>query len=57
MSKDLISIAQNWADHDPDEHTKQQILNLIKNNEVGKLGELFAGDLEFGTAGLRAETP
>jgi phosphomannomutase len=55
VSKDLISIAQNWADHDPDENTKQQILNLIKNNDLGKLGELFAGDLEFGTAGLRAE--
>jgi len=38
VSKDLISIAQNWADHDPDENTKQQILNLIKNNDLGKLG-------------------
>lgn len=55
MSEKLISIAQNWADHDPDENTKKQVLDLIKSKNLNKLGSLFAGELEFGTAGLRAE--
>jgi phosphomannomutase len=55
VSKELMAVAQNWANHDPDLKTKKQVEKLIKNNEIGKLAALFAGDLEFGTAGLRAE--
>ena len=55
MSKELIAVAQNWASHDPDLKTKKQVEELIANNNIEKLSELFAGDLEFGTAGLRAE--
>lgn len=55
MSKELLSFAQNWANHDPDPDTKQQVLDLIKNNDIENLDSLFAGELEFGTAGLRAE--
>jgi phosphomannomutase len=55
VSKDLIAIAQNWANHDPDAKDKNQVLELIRNNDLNKLSSLFSGDLEFGTAGLRAE--
>ena len=55
MSNELIAVAQNWASHDPDLKTKKQVEELIANNNIEKLSELFAGDLEFGTAGLRAE--
>jgi phosphomannomutase len=55
VSKELIAVAQNWADHDPDLKTKKQVQDLIKNNDIEKLSALFTGDLEFGTAGLRAE--
>ena len=50
-----MSLAQNWAEHDPDSTTKKQVLDLIKNNDIDKLTSLFSGDLEFGTAGLRSE--
>ena len=55
MSEILISLAKNWAEHDPDTKTKQQVLDLIKDNDIDKLTSLFSGDLEFGTAGLRSE--
>ena len=55
MSDLLISLAKNWAEHDPDTKTKQQVLDLIKDNDIDKLTSLFSGDLEFGTAGLRSE--
>ena len=55
MSENLISLAKNWAEHDPDSTTKKQVLDLIKNNNIDKLTSLFSGDLEFGTAGLRSE--
>ena len=55
MSEFLISLAKNWAEHDPDTKTKQQVLDLIKDNDIDKLTSLFSGDLEFGTAGLRSE--
>ncbi len=52
---DVIQLAKTWAEHDPDLDTKNQILNLINENNLGKLNQIFSGDLEFGTAGLRAE--
>jgi len=55
VSENLISLAKNWAEHDPDSTTKKQVLDLIKNNDIDKLTSLFSGDLEFGTAGLRSE--
>jgi phosphomannomutase len=55
VSENLIILAKNWAEHDPDSITKKQVLDLIKNNDIDKLTSLFSGDLEFGTAGLRSE--
>ena len=52
---DVIQLAKSWADHDPDSNTKNQILKLINENNLDELNKIFSGDLEFGTAGLRAE--
>ncbi len=52
---DILKIAQDWANHDPDKNTATEINRLISENNIEKLSELFAGNLEFGTAGLRAE--
>ncbi len=52
---DVIQIAKYWAEHDPDSNTKNQILQLINENNLVELNKIFSGELEFGTAGLRAE--
>ena len=52
---EVIQIAKSWAEHDPDLNTKNQILNLIAENNLVELNKIFSGELEFGTAGLRAE--
>ena len=52
---DVIHLAKSWAEHDPDSNTKNIILKLIEDNNLVELNKIFSGDLEFGTAGLRAE--
>lgn len=52
---DVIHLAKSWAEHDPDSNTKNMILKLIEDNNLVELNKIFSGDLEFGTAGLRAE--
>lgn len=52
---DIFQIAKSWADHDPDSKTKNQIFKFINENNFNELNKIFSGDLEFGTAGLRAE--
>ena len=52
---EVIQLAKSWAEHDPDSNTKNQILNLIAENNLVELNKIFSGELEFGTAGLRAE--
>ncbi|MFM7138825.1 MAG: phospho-sugar mutase [Actinomycetes bacterium] len=52
---DVIYLAKSWAEHDPDANTKNIILKLIEDNNLVELNKIFSGDLEFGTAGLRAE--
>ncbi|MFM8211903.1 MAG: phospho-sugar mutase [Actinomycetes bacterium] len=52
---DVIHLAKSWAEHDPDANTKNIILKLIEDNNLVELNKIFSGDLEFGTAGLRAE--
>jgi len=44
--------AQKWLEGNFDETTKQQVRNLLENNE-SELVESFYKDLEFGTGGLR----
>ena len=50
---DTLSIARAWADADPDPTTAAEIRALISANNTNELSDRFAGNLEFGTAGLR----
>lgn len=54
--QDLLQLVQNkaksWLESDINETSKQEIENLLKNNEE-ELIESFYKDLEFGTGGLR----
>lgn len=57
---DLFERAQRWAQNDPDEKTKAELISLLaqaKSDQTAlkDLESRFTGFLEFGTAGLRAE--
>ena len=52
---DLLSIAQDWANQDPDPVTKTELQNLIEKEDLTELESRFSSRLEFGTAGLRGE--
>ncbi len=54
-NSDLMRTAQAWRDADPDPETANQLQGLIDRNDVAALQACMAGELEFGTAGLRAE--
>jgi phosphomannomutase len=54
-NSDLIRAAQAWCDADPDAETARQLRELIEHQDVAALQACMGGDLEFGTAGLRAE--
>src|ERR1700754_2826580 len=51
----VIAAARTWADADPDRSTRDEIEGILASGDVGKtdLADRFAGNLEFGTAGLR----
>ncbi len=56
----LFEKAKQWALHDPDENTKNELKALIQEaqhdeSSLQDLADRFNGFLEFGTAGLRAE--
>ncbi len=55
MTDQLRSLAQQWADNDPDPATQREIADLLAAPDLTKtdLADRFAGALEFGTAGLR----
>lgn len=60
---DLLSLATQWRDSDPDEDTRGQLDHLIVQAQANdaslreaaerELASAFAGPLQFGTAGLR----
>jgi phosphomannomutase len=57
---ELFEKAKQWALNDPDQNTQAELLSLINNAQsdeasAQELASRFAGFLEFGTAGLRAE--
>ncbi|HEY4103455.1 MAG TPA: phospho-sugar mutase [Polyangiaceae bacterium] len=49
----LLDRARSWLAGDPDPNTRAELRALIDSNDLAELGERFAGELEFGTAGLR----
>ncbi len=57
----LIAAARAWRDQDPDDQTRTELDDLIRDVESGstaataELADRFASRLEFGTAGLRGE--
>ncbi|EON23024.1 phosphoglucomutase/phosphomannomutase [Nocardioides sp. CF8] len=57
LAADLLSRARAWAAEDPDPQTRSELEQAIAAVEAGgldtDLADLFAGTLEFGTAGLR----
>jgi phosphomannomutase len=55
----LLERARAWAAEDPDDTTRTELEQIIADVEGGAdsadLADRFAGNLEFGTAGLRGE--
>jgi phosphomannomutase len=52
---DLLSRAERWIADDPDPSTQEELRTLLRAPDLAAtdLADRFAGDLEFGTAGLR----
>ncbi len=53
MTDDLLATARSWADADPHEGDRAEILALVDAGDAASLDPRFAGPLTFGTAGLR----
>jgi phosphomannomutase len=51
----VVDTARAWIEQDPDDETRTELEQLIADGDTEELAERFAGRLEFGTAGLRAE--
>ncbi len=49
----LAAQAHAWIEHDPDPVTRRELQALLVQRDAAGLAERFAGELEFGTAGLR----
>ncbi|PZE85286.1 phospho-sugar mutase [Curtobacterium sp. MCBD17_032] len=53
--RDVLSAARVWIEQDPDEQTRAELQQLVDAEDTDELAARFAGRLQFGTAGLRAE--
>ena len=53
MTDDVLATARAWADADPHDGDRAEILALVDGGDRAELGRRFAGPLTFGTAGLR----
>lgn len=53
MTDELLALAYRWRDADPDPATRDELDELLTREDTAGLAELFDGELEFGTAGLR----
>jgi phosphomannomutase len=49
----LLRTVNAWRQDDPDPATCEEIDRLVRDEDEAALADRFAGDLEFGTAGLR----
>ncbi|MCT9928746.1 phospho-sugar mutase [Planotetraspora sp. A-T 1434] len=54
-STDLVRLAQEWLDQDPDPETRAELQGILDREDHAELAERFGAKLEFGTAGLRGE--
>ncbi|WP_293785554.1 phospho-sugar mutase [uncultured Aeromicrobium sp.] len=52
---DVFDRARAWIAQDPDPDTAAELRRLVERRDRATLERLFAGRLEFGTAGLRGE--
>ncbi|ETK33292.1 phospho-sugar mutase [Microbispora sp. ATCC PTA-5024] len=52
---DLVRLAREWRDQDPDPRTRAELDDLLEREDLAALGDRFGVKLEFGTAGLRGE--
>lgn len=50
---ELLRAAEAWIADDPDPETRAELEALVARRALDELAERFAGELEFGTAGLR----
>ncbi len=50
---DLLTLAREWADGDPDPVTRAELEDLIERGDVETMAPLFEPELTFGTAGIR----
>ncbi|MGY1824755.1 phospho-sugar mutase [Blastococcus sp. SYSU DS0541] len=50
---DVVTQARAWADADPHEGDRAEILALVDAGDTAELARRFSGPLTFGTAGLR----
>ncbi|KEX89098.1 phospho-sugar mutase [Corynebacterium pseudotuberculosis] len=55
MTNTVIDRARVWAEHDPNQESREQIEAWIASYDESSLARAFAGPLHFGTAGLRAQ--
>jgi phosphomannomutase len=51
----VLDTARAWIDQDPDDETRAELQRLVDAGDTAELDARFAGRLQFGTAGLRAE--
>ncbi|WP_375537644.1 phospho-sugar mutase [Curtobacterium sp. MCBD17_023] len=52
---DVLATARAWIEQDPDQETRAELQELVDAADTDELTARFAGRLQFGTAGLRAE--
>ncbi|MFW6050663.1 MAG: phospho-sugar mutase [Myxococcota bacterium] len=53
MDAGLLARVRRWMEEDPDPQARTELQGLIDAGDEAELGDRFAGELEFGTAGLR----
>jgi phosphomannomutase len=51
----VLDTATAWIEQDPDAETRAELQRLVDAGDADELDARFAGRLQFGTAGLRAE--
>lgn len=55
MNDDFMSRAKSWLSSDIDDDTRDEIQDLIDNENISELEDRFYTDLKFGTGGMRGK--